>query len=60
MHDLIYSAISVGSVQDFGPAEATGNIIEYNHVHDIGQGMLSDLAAIYTCSTPGTRIRAML
>ena len=52
IHDLFYSGISVGSVQDFGPSQATGNIIEYNHVHDIGQGMLSDLAGIYTCSTP--------
>jgi hypothetical protein len=47
---------SVGSVQDFGPCQATGNIVEYNHLHDIGQGMLSDLAAVYTCS-PDSRIR---
>ena len=57
IHDLFYSGISVGSVQDFGPSQATGNIIEYNHVHDIGQGMLSDLAGIYTCSSPGARVR---
>jgi hypothetical protein len=57
VHDLFYSGIAVGSVQDFGPSQATGNIIEYNYVHDIGQGMLSDLAGIYTCSTPGTRVR---
>ena len=56
IHDLFYSGISVGSVQDFGPCEATGNIVEYNHIHDIGQGMLSDLAGIYTCSTPRSRI----
>lgn len=56
IYDLFYSGISVGSVQDFGPSEAMGNIIEYNHVHDIGQGMLSDLAGIYTCSAPGSRI----
>ena len=56
IHDVLYSGISVGSVQDFGPSQATGNVIEYNHVHDIGQGMLSDLAGIYTCSTPGSRI----
>lgn len=56
IYDLFYSGISVGSVQDFGPSQAMGNIIEYNHVHDIGQGMLSDLAGIYTCSTPGSRI----
>ncbi|MEO8268318.1 MAG: right-handed parallel beta-helix repeat-containing protein [Aureliella sp.] len=57
IHDLIYSGISVGSIQDFGPCQAKGNIVEYNHVHDIGQGMLSDLAGIYTCSTPTSRIR---
>jgi hypothetical protein len=57
VYDLFYSGISVGSVQDFGPSQAIGNIVEYNHVHDIGQGMLSDLGAIYVCSTPGTRIR---
>jgi hypothetical protein len=57
IHDLFYSGISVGSVQDFGPCQATGNIVEYNHVHDVGRGLLSDLAAIYTCSTPASRIR---
>ena len=57
VYDTFYSGISVGSVQDFGPNHAQGNIVEYNHMHDIGQSMLSDLAGIYTCSTPGTRIR---
>jgi hypothetical protein len=56
IHDMFYSGISVGSVQNFGPSQANGNIIEYNHVHHIGQGMLSDLAGIYTCSAPGSRI----
>jgi concanavalin A-like lectin/glucanase superfamily protein/uncharacterized protein DUF2341/carbohydrate esterase-like sialic acid-specific acetylesterase/parallel beta helix pectate lyase-like protein/glycosyl hydrolase family 141 len=56
IHDLYYSGISVGSVQDFGPSQAAGNVIEHNLIHDIGQGMLSDLAGIYTCSAPGSRI----
>ena len=56
IHDTFYSGISVGSVQDFGPCEATGNVVEYNHIHDVGQGMLSDLAGIYACSTPKTRV----
>jgi copper-binding protein NosD len=56
--DLRYSGISVGSVQEFKPSHATGNIVEYNHVHDIGQGMLSDIGGIYTNSiSPGTRLR---
>jgi hypothetical protein len=57
IHDLFYPGISVGSVQDFGPNQAAGNVVEHNHVHDVGRGMLSDLAGIYTCSTPGTRVR---
>ncbi len=56
IYDLFYSGISVGSIQDFGPSQATGNVIESNHVHHVGQGMLSDLAGIYTCSTPGSRL----
>jgi hypothetical protein len=56
IYDLFYSGISVGSVQDFGPGEARGNIVEYNHVHDIGQGVLSDMGGIYACSTPDSRI----
>ena len=57
VYDVFQCGISVGSVQDFGPNHAQGNIVEYNHVHDVGQGMLSDVGGIYTCSTPGTRIR---
>jgi hypothetical protein len=57
IYDVFYSGISVGSVQDFGPCQAKGNVIEYNHVHDIGHGLLSDLAGIYTCSTPDSRVR---
>jgi len=56
IYDLFYSGISIGSVQDFGPGQARDNLVEYNHIHDIGQGMLSDLAGIYTCSAPGSRI----
>ena len=46
IYDLFYTGISVGSVQDFGPSQATGNVVEHNHVHDVGQGVLSDLAGI--------------
>jgi hypothetical protein len=56
VYDLFYSGISVGSVQDFGSCQATNNVVEYNLIHDVGQGMLSDMGGIYACSTPGSRI----
>ena len=52
--DFYYSAISTGWTWGYGPALATGNIFEYNHVHHIGKltngdgPVLSDLAGIYS------------
>ena len=58
IHDLFYSAISVGWTWGYGPTLASGNRIEYNNLHDIGKGMLSDMGAVYTLGVqPGTVIR---
>lgn len=58
IHDLFYTAISVGWTWGYGENQSKANIIEYNHLHNIGKGMLSDLGAIYTLGVqPGTRIR---
>lgn len=58
IHDLDYSGISIGWTWGYADGHAYGNIIEYNHVHDIGRGMLSDMGAIYTLGdSQGTRIR---
>jgi Right handed beta helix region len=56
-----YTAISSGWTWGYGPTPCRGNIIEYNHLHDIGQGMLSDMGGIYTLGLqPGTILRGNL
>lgn len=58
IHDLFYTAISVGWTWGYGPNQSKANLIEYNHLHDIGKEMLSDMGGIYTLGIqPGTRIR---
>ena len=58
VHDFDYSGFSIGWTWGYAEGEAYGNIIEYNHVHHIGRGMLSDMGGIYTLGvSPGTRIR---
>ncbi len=58
IHDLFYTAISVGWTWGYGANQSKANIIEYNHLHDIGKEMLSDMGGIYTLGMqPGTRIR---
>lgn len=50
-----YTAISVGWSWGYAQTPCRDNIIEFNHLHDIGQGMLSDMGGIYTLGVqPGT------
>jgi hypothetical protein len=58
VHHFFYTGLSIGWSWGYGPSGANANIIEWNHVHDIGQGLLSDMGAIYTLGiSTGTVIR---
>ena len=55
INDTFYTAISAGWTWGYGPTAARGNLIEFNSMHDIGRGMLSDMGCIYTLGVqPGT------
>jgi len=55
IYNTYYTGISVGWTFGFAASAAAGNLIQYNNIHDIGRGMLSDMGCIYTLgSQPGT------
>jgi hypothetical protein len=61
IHDLGYSGISAGWVWGYDHPVAGGILIEGNYIHQIGNGQLSDMGAIYTLGVqPGTTIRGNL
>lgn len=53
-----YTGISVGWMWSYDDNITKENLIEKNHVHHIGQGVLSDMGAIYLLGVqPGTVVR---
>jgi hypothetical protein len=56
--DLLYTGISVGWSWGYSPPSAHHNVVEFNHVHDIGRGILGDMGGIYCLGdSPGTVLR---